>query len=555
MNRVPEVVDIFLPLDEAGDSDADGGAEGDAEDVTSPEASLAPRVEQALGWARGSAGSIRVVRRSLDARKNHPIGYRLRVEVTRRGEGAIETLAAASSSEGTTVGQPGGAGALARWPAGRTPPRVVVIGSGPAGTWAALRLLEAGVTSQIVELGKPVQPRRRDLAALNRGTLDPRSNYCFGEGGAGTYSDGKLYTRAKDRGAVAQVLADLVRFGAPADIEIESRPHVGSNRLPKVLTTLRDHLQSAGVTYHFESEVVGVRVERDRLRAVRLRGGGELEADIVVLAVGHSARAVYEWTAAAGIAVERKGIAVGVRLEHPQPVIDEIQYGRAAGHPRLPPAFYELRGLGRGRGVYSFCMCPGGWIVPAATEAEGVVVNGMSLSRRDSPFANSGFVVTIEPEDYGPDAAGPLAGLEYQRAIERAAFHAGGGAYRAPAQRLVDFLARRTSTSLPPASYRPGIAAADLDAVLPPLVAGALREGLRGIAARVPRFLDPEAQLIAAETRTSAPVRIVRDPDTLQSPSLRGLYPVGEGAGYAGGIVSAAIDGARVAQRIVETWR
>ena len=287
---------------------------------------------------------------------------------------------------------------------------------------------------------------------------------------------------------------------------------------------------------------------------MRLRGGGEIEADVVVLAVGHSARPVYTWAAAAGLALERKGIAVGVRLEHPQPVIDEIQYGRAAGHPRLPPAFYELRGLGRGRGVYSFCMCPGGWIVPAATEPGGLVVNGMSLSRRDSPFANSGFVVTIEPEDYGPEAAGPLAGVEFQRAIERAAFREGGGAYRAPAQRLVDFLGQRTSASLPAASYRPGVAAADLSAVLPAFVADALRDGLRAIAARVPRFLDADAQLIAAETRTSAPVRIVRDPDTLESPSLRGFYPVGEGAGYAGGIVSAAIDGGRVAQRILATF-
>jgi uncharacterized FAD-dependent dehydrogenase len=428
---------------------------------------------------------------------------------------------------------------------------VVVVGAGPAGTWAALRLAEAGVLSQIVELGKPVQPRRRDLALLNRGVLNPSSNYCFGEGGAGTYSDGKLYTRAKDRTAIAEVLADLVRFGAPPEIEIESRPHVGSNRLPKVLDAVRTHLETLGVVYHFGVEVAGVRSEDGRLRALRLAGGGELEADAAVLAVGHSARPVYEWAAAAGIAVERKGIAVGVRLEHPQPVIDEIQYGRAAGHPQLPPAFYELRGVGRARGVYSFCMCPGGWIVPAATEPEGVVVNGMSLSRRDSPFANSGFVVTVEPGDFGPAADGPLAGIELQRSIERAAFRAGGGAFRAPAQRLVDFLAGKPSASLPPASYRPGIVAADLGQVFPAFVLEALREGLRGIAARVPGFLHERAQLIAAETRTSAPVRILRDADTLQSPSLRGLYPAGEGAGYAGGIVSAAIDGARIADRIL----
>jgi uncharacterized FAD-dependent dehydrogenase len=484
---------------------------------------------------------VRVVRRSLDARKKHAIGYRLRVEVARKGE----TLVHAAGEQ--VVAAP-------RWPAGRPPPRVVVIGAGPAGTWAALRLVEAGIAPTIVELGKPVQPRRRDLALLTRGTLNPRSNYCFGEGGAGTYSDGKLYTRSKDRAGIAQVLADLVRFGAPVEIEIDSRPHVGSNRLPKVLDALRAYLQSQGATYCFETEVAGVRAEGGRLRALRLAGGGELEADAAVLAVGHSARPVYTWAVAAGVAVERKGIAVGVRLEHPQPAIDAIQYGRAAGNPRLPAAFYELRGEGRGRGVYSFCMCPGGWIVPAATEPDGVVVNGMSLSRRDSPFANSGFVVTVEPPDFGPDGDGPLAGVEFQRAIERAAFRAGGGAFRAPAQRLVDFLAGRTSTSLPEASYRPGIVAADLREVFPPFVLEALREGLRGVAARVPGFLDERAQLIGAETRTSAPVRIVRDSETLESPSLRGLYPAGEGAGYAGGIVSAALDGARIANRILTSF-
>jgi len=527
-----EVVEIFVPLDESGEGDASSGE-------TAPV--LAARAEQALGWPRGAAGEVRVVRRSLDARKKQAIGYRLRVEVARKGE----TLARTASDE--IVAAP-------RWPAGRPPPRVVVVGAGPAGTWAALRLVEAGIAPTIVELGKPVQPRRRDLALLTRGTLNPRSNYCFGEGGAGTYSDGKLYTRSKDRAGIAQVLADLVRFGAPPEIEIESRPHVGSNRLPKVLDALRAYLQSQGTTYCFETEVAGLRAEGGRLRALRLAGGGEIEADAAVLAVGHSARPVYAWAAAAGIALERKGIAVGVRLEHPQTAIDAIQYGRAAGHPRLPAAFYELRGVGQDRGVYSFCMCPGGWIVPAATEPDGVVVNGMSLSRRDSPFANSGFVVTVEPPDFGADAEGALAGVAFQRAIERAAFRAGGGSFRAPAQRLVDFLAGRSSTSLSEASYRPGIVAADLREVFPPFVLEALREGLRGIAARVPGFLDDRAQLIGAETRTSAPVRIVRDPETLESPSLRGLFPAGEGAGYAGGIVSAALDGARIANRILTSF-
>jgi uncharacterized FAD-dependent dehydrogenase len=465
----------------------------------------------------------------------------------------VEAARAGQAPAGETRVPDAAAQAPLRWPTGRPIPRVAIVGAGPAGSWAALRLAEAGVPSTILELGKPVQPRRHDLAALNRGTLNPQSNYCFGEGGAGTYSDGKLYTRAKDRAGVAAVLADLVRFGAPPEIEVESRPHVGSNRLPKVLTALREHLQRAGVTYRFESEVAGLRAERGHVRALRLAGGDEIPADAVVLAVGHSARAAYAWIAAAGIAVQRKALAVGVRVEHPQPVIDEIQYGTAAGHPRLPPAFYELRAGSDDRGVYSFCMCPGGWIVPAATEEGGVVVNGMSLSRRDSPFANSGFVVTVQPADFGPDARGPLAGVDFQRAIEESAFRAGGGAYRAPAQRLVDFLQGRASSegALGACSYRPGLRAVDLRAVLPPFVARALADGLAEIGARVSGFLDPRAQLIAAETRTSAPVRIVRDAETLQSPSLGGLFPAGEGAGYAGGIVSAALDGARIAERII----
>ncbi|MDB4983323.1 MAG: NAD(FAD)-utilizing dehydrogenase, partial [Myxococcales bacterium] len=252
-----------------------------------------------------------------------------------------------------------------------------------------------------------------------------------------------------------------------------------------------------------------------------------------------------------GLALERKDIAVGVRLEHPQALIDRIQYGPAAAHPKLPAAFYELATEASGRGVYSFCMCPGGWIVPAATEPEGVVVNGMSLSRRDSPFANSGFVVTVRAADFGPDAAGPLAGLEFQRGIERAAFAAGGGAFRAPAQRLADFLAGRPSSEVGASSYRPGLAAGTLDGVLPPFVVDALRAGLRRLGARLPAFLHPEALLIAAETRTSSPVRLLRDPETLVSPGLAGLYPAGEGAGYAVGFVSAALDGARIAARVL----
>ncbi len=493
-------------------------------------------MERALGWRRGELGELRVLRRSLDARKGRPLGHRLRVLAARRGE--VLTPEAPPAPPIT-------------WPAGRPRPRVVVVGSGPAGSWAALRLAEAGLPVTLVEQGKPVQPRRHDLARITRGELTPTSNYCFGEGGAGTFSDGKLYTRAKDREAIGAVIADLVRFGGPAEIAVETRPHVGSNRLPRLLTALRTHLTELGVAYRFETSVVGLRSAGGRVRAVQLDGGDEIEADAVVLAVGHSARGVYDWAARDGIAIVRKPFALGVRIEHSQRLIDEIQYGEAAGHPKLPPAFYELATEGEGRGVYSFCMCPGGWIVPAATEPDGVVVNGMSLSRRDSPYANSGLVVAVSAEDFGPAAAGPLAGVELQRQVERAAFAAGGGHFRAPAQRLGDFLAGRPSDDVPASSYRPGLQPADLERVLPPFVATALRAGLRRLGTRLSRFLVPDAVLVATESRTSSPVRLLRDAVSLVSPSMDGLYPCGEGAGYAGGIVSAALDGARVAERIL----
>ena len=518
------IVDLFVPIDEV-------------------DASLHVVAERALGWPRGTSTDVRILRRSLDARKGRPLGYRIRCEVS-RGGGDSSTDEAANARATSTS-------ASLCWREGRQPPNVVVVGTGPAGTWAALRLATAGVPVTILERGKPVQPRRMDLANLTRGELNPDSNYCFGEGGAGTYSDGKLYTRSKDRDGIASVLADLVRFGAPTEIEVESRPHVGSNRLPKVLSALRAHLESIGVQYRFESDCNGLRLDRGRVRAVRLRGGDEVPADVVILATGHSSRSTYEWALAAGIAMERKGIAVGVRLEHPQACIDEIQYGAAAGHPRLPPAFYELTAQSDDRGVYSFCMCPGGWIVPAATEAGGVVVNGMSLSKRDSPFANSGLVVSVEPRDFGPDADGPLAGVAFQRKIEEAAFEAGGGKFQAPAQRLRDFIAGQTSTVVGRTSYRPGLVASDMDRVLPPFVAKAMRAGLQQIGKKLSGFLHAEALLIAAETRTSAPIRMPRDAVSLQSISTPGLYPIGEGAGYAGGIVSAALDGIRVANRIV----
>jgi len=510
------IVDVFVPLE-------------------SDSPSIAEMVARKLGIPSESVHYARVLRRSLDARKLRALGHRLRVEVFLVGESPPASPARA----------------VAQWPAGRPRPRVVIVGSGPAGMWAALRLTEAGVPATILERGKPVQPRRHDLASAQRGCPDADSNYCFGEGGAGTFSDGKLYTRTKERTAVEQILADLVRFGAAADIAVEARPHVGSNRLPKVLSALRAFLEAHEVSYRFSSAFAGVVARDGRVCAVRTRAGEELPADAVVLACGHSARDVYRWAAAAGLALERKASAVGVRMEHPQWVIDRMQYGRAAGHPRLPPAFYEVRASVGARGVYSFCMCPGGFIVPAATEADGVVLNGMSLSRRDSPHANAAVVVAVDPADYGEPPLGPLAGVDFQRRIEAAAFAMGGGGLRAPAQRLVDFLAGKPSTSLPKVSYHPGVIGGRLEECLPPLVTAALRQGLLSITRRMRGFVHEDAVLLAAETRTSAPLRIVRDARTLASPTLAGLYPAGEGAGYAGGIVSSAIDGARVAAAIL----
>jgi uncharacterized protein len=479
---------------------------------------------------------LRVLRRSLDARKGHPLGHHLQLEI-------------APSSETLATDEPG----LDPPKRARNGAHVVIVGSGPCGTFAALRLVEAGARVTIVDCGKPVQPRRHDLAALTqRGALDPESNYCFGEGGAGTFSDGKLYTRVKDRRGVRSVLCALVAHGADPEILVESRPHVGSNKLPKILVAQRNDLETRGASYVWSDAVTDLLVARDRVQGVRCASGRELGADAVVLAVGHSARPLYERLAAIGAALEPKSFAVGARIEHPQPLIDRIQYGRAAGHARLPPAFYHVTATVDDRGVYSFCMCPGGWIVDSSTEQGALCTNGMSLSRRDSPFANAALVVTVEPRDYaGRFGEGPLAGLALQRAIERRAFELGGGAFRAPAQRLADFVARRPSSAALPSTYRPSVVPGDVRAALPPFIGDAIERALGRFQRTMPGFASEGAQLVGVETRSSSPVRIVRD-RSLASPSHRGLYPAGEGAGYAGGIVSAAIDGLRIADAILD---
>jgi uncharacterized FAD-dependent dehydrogenase len=504
----------------------------DAEDL----AAVRQRVAAKLRVPVAELPAVVVRKRSLDARRGR-VRFHLLVELGAR----VEPLGGAPPRE--VQGEP----------------RVIVVGEGPAGLFCAYELARRGVAVVIVDRGKLVQPRRHDLKGLNRyGKVDPDSNYCFGEGGAGTYSDGKLYTRAHKRGPVRDVLELLALHGAPEAVLVEARPHIGSNRLPQVVTALRERLEGVGQVFRFGARVTGLLTrpagDGRRVAGVRLSDGSELGADAVVLATGHSARDVLELLLEAGVALEPKPFALGVRIEHPQPLVNRIQYGRAELHPKLPNAAYRLAAQVDGRGVFSFCMCPGGWIVPASTEPGGLVVNGMSLARRDSPFANSGLVVGLEPADWQACGfAGPLGGVVLQRRLERAAFEAGGGELRAPAVRAVDFVERRASSDVPDTSYIPGTVPADLASVLDVAglpIAERLRRALRDFDHSMRGYLTNDAALVGVETRTSSPVRVPRRPDTLESPDLPGLFPVGEGAGYAGGIVSAALDGMRVAERV-----
>lgn len=452
----------------------------------------------------------------------------------------------------------------------RTAPEVVIVGDGPAGLFCAYELACQGIGAIVLDRGKTVQPRRHDLKALHRGgVVDSDSNYCFGEGGAGTYSDGKLYTRSHKRGNVRDVLEILAAAGAPAEVLTEARPHIGSNRLPKVVTAMRERVEAVGSSFRFGARVVDILLEEGptgpRACGVQLADGSHVLARHVVLATGHSARDVLEIALRHGLRLEPKAFALGVRIEHPQPLINRIQYGASADHPKLPNAAYRVAHAVDGRGVFSFCMCPGGWIVPASTEPGGLVVNGMSLSRRDSPYANSGFVVSVEPEDWERAGySGPLGGVLLQRKLERIAFEAGGGELRAPASRTTDFVERRSSSAVPESSYIPGLRATNLWDVFEPTglpIAQRMAEALQALGRRMRGYVSDDAVLVGVESRTSSPVRLVRDEATLQArggllgtdgsaPTIAGLYPTGEGAGYAGGIVSAAIDGIRVARAV-----
>jgi uncharacterized FAD-dependent dehydrogenase len=513
-----ETVDIVLPLDKSEDD----GARRQA-------------AAAKLGVPLARVGGIILRKHSIDARQR-TVKVQLRLEVALDGPPPPDIRPCWTSP--------------ALPSAART---VVIIGCGPAGMFAALRCLEIGCKPIVLERGKDASARRFDLAPLLReGRVIEESNYCFGEGGAGTFSDGKLYTRATKRGPVARVYQILAAHGAPDRILTDAHPHIGSNLLPNVVKAIRQSILTAGGEVRFQTKVVDFLLTGNRIRGVLTAAGEEISADSVILATGHSARDVYRLLAAKRILLEAKAFAVGFRIEHPQPFIDRSQYHLHPGQERprlLPAARYRLATKIRDRGVHSFCMCPGGWIVPAATENDEVVVNGMSLSRRDSPFANSGMVATVEPEDLRILARehGILAGLVFQKELERAAKIAGGGGQVAPGQRVADYLTGRISADLPGTSYFPGVNSAPLHELLPSWITSRMREGLQLFDRQIRGYASRDALLLGFETRTSSPVRIPRRDDTLEHPEISGLFPCGEGAGYAGGIVSAAMDGMRVA--------
>ena len=428
----------------------------------------------------------------------------------------------------------------------------VIIGFGPAGMFAALRLLERGIQPIIIERGKPVRERRRDLALLNReGIVNPESNYCFGEGGAGTYSDGKLYTRSKKRGDIRKVLEIFVAHGADERILYEAHPHIGTNKLPHIVEAIRQTIIDKGGEVYFNEKLTDIVIKDNAVKAVHLASGKEIVTDEIILATGHSARDIFELLHKKQIAIEAKSFALGVRIEHPQKLIDSVQYHCETRSKYLPPASYSLVEQANGRGVFSFCMCPGGIIAPAATSPGEIVVNGWSPSRRNGKFANSGMVVAVNELDWEKfKEYGPLAAMKYQEEIEQKAFKAINKNLTAPAQRLIDFINKKVSTTLPECSYIPGLEAASLDDILSFEITKSLRLGLQQMGRKMKGYLTPEAILVGVESRTSSPVKIPRNKETLEHIHIKGLYPCGEGAGFAGGIVSAALDGMACAERI-----
>ena len=483
---------------------------------------------------------FKIAKRSIDARRK-PIKINLKIEVFTDGEAIPEINKKTYTS--VKEGKP-----------------VIVVGFGPAGMFAALKLIEKGLKPIVLERGKDVRSRRRDLAKITKeGIINPDSNYCFGEGGAGTFSDGKLYTRSKKRGDVNEILEILVQHGAPENILVEAHPHIGTNKLPQVVTAIRGTILDAGGEIHFDTKVIDFIIENNQIKGVKTQKEETISANNIILATGHSARDIFYLLNDKGIDIENKPFAMGVRVEHPQQLIDSIQYHCDVKDELLPPASYKLVQQVEQRGVFSFCMCPGGVIAPCATAPGEIVTNGWSPSKRNNPYANSGIVVTVEDEDLIPyKKYGALAGLKFQEAVEKNIYTAGKNTDNtgqiAPAQRLLDFINNRESTNLPDCSYKPGITSAPLHNILPKAISTRLQKGFISFGNKMRGYLDKDAVIVAVESRTSSPVKIPRDKITLEHPTTKGLYPSGEGAGYAGGIVSAAIDGQKCAEQIALTF-
>jgi uncharacterized FAD-dependent dehydrogenase len=480
---------------------------------------------------------VRVVKRSVDARKKN-IRVNLSVEVFSGEDSVIPGISPFIPVDVSLKRE------------------VIIVGAGPAGLFAALRLIELGIRPVILERGRDVSSRKRDIAKISREQIvDPESNYCFGEGGAGTFSDGKLYTRSKKRGDNLRVLELLCLHGANENILYEAHPHLGTDKLPGIISEIRNSIVNAGGLFFFEKKVTDLLIEGDKIKGVITSGNEKFLSPYVILATGHSSREIYDICLMRGVEIGMKPFSMGVRVEHPQELIDRIQYHGNIRGEFLPAASYNLAKQVDGRGVYSFCMCPGGFIVPSATIQEQVVVNGMSPSERNSPYANSGIVVEIKPEDLIKYSKyGEMAGLEFQKDIEREAWKNGGHTQRAPAQRLSDFVSGTISESLPKVSYFPGVTSSPLHSWLPKAIGRRLRDGFRLFGQVMNGYLTNEAVVVGVESRTSSPVRIPRDPEKLCHIRISGLYPCGEGSGYAGGIVSSAIDGIRAAEAIEKTF-
>ncbi|MES2651940.1 MAG: NAD(P)/FAD-dependent oxidoreductase [Bacteroidota bacterium] len=500
------------------------------EQVTNTEAIKAQLADK-LSLKVERVQAYQVIKRSIDARARKVI-YRLQVRAF-IDEPFLQEAAAFN------------------YPPVKNENTVIIVGAGPAGLFAALQCIENGLKPILIERGKDVKQRRRDLAAINKeGVVNTESNYCYGEGGAGTYSDGKLYTRSNKRGDINKVLQLFVQHGADEDILIDARPHIGTNKLPQIISAIRETIQNAGGEVRFDSKLTDFLIEKGQIKGVIVNQEQEILADSVILATGHSARDIYELLQEKNILIEAKPFALGVRIEHPQQIIDSAQYHCDIRSEYLPPAYYSMVEQVKTRGVFSFCMCPGGIIAPCATGMDEIVVNGWSPSKRNNPFANSGTVVQVTLNDVqGYD---PLRMLNFQSEIEKLAFEAGGGNLVAPAQRMIDFVENRLSINLPKNSYLPGTKSVMLDNVLPEFVSESLKAALPLFGKKMKGYYTNEAILVGVESRTSSPVRIPRDKETFQHPQITGLYPCAEGAGYAGGIVSAAIDGINCANAILK---